>query len=196
MSQGYKKPELKNVYYDDFVSQLPSLTGKTIAITGTTSGTGYVAAKTVANKGAKVILLNRASPRAENALKQLKESCPKAELIQVECDLQDFASVRQAAKKMTTLCAKGLDVLCNNAGVMALADKGTIDGFDVQMQTNHLSHFLLTKQLMPYLQKSAAKNGEARVINHSSVARFAVKKTSSQVPRKKMAAISGAMGRE
>ncbi len=175
MSIAYKKPKLKNVYYDDFVNQLASLKGKTIAITGTTSGTGYVAAKTVASQGAKVILLNRSSERAENALKRLKESCDQAEIIPVECDLQSFASVRRAVRKIATQCTDGLDVLCNNAGVMALEDKATVDGFDVQMQTNHLSHFLLTKKLMPYLKKSASKRGEARIVNHSSIARFAVK---------------------
>lgn len=176
MSISYKKPKLKNIHYDNFVSKLSSLSGKVIVITGTTSGTGYVAAKTVAERGAKVILLNRASNRAEDSLKKLKEDCPKAELINVECDLQSFASVRQAAQKIASLCTGGIDVLCNNAGVMALTDKATGDGFDVQMQTNHLSHFLLTKELMPYLEKSAAQKADARIVNHSSVARFGVKK--------------------
>ena len=191
MNIVYKKPNLKNVYYDDFFSGLPSLKGMTIAITGTTSGTGYAAAKTVAKKGAKVILLNRKSQRAENALEQLKKSCGRTEIIQVECDLQSFVSVRQAVKKMAKLCVGGLDVLCNNAGVMALSDKATMDEFDVQMQTNHLSHFLLTKKLMPYLQKSASKKGEARIVNHSSIARFGVKKLEKRYLEKRGGNLGG-----
>lgn len=63
-------------------------------------------------------------------------------------------------------------MLCNNAGVMALSDTATKDGYDVQMQTNHLSHFLLTKELWPVLMKKSKSAGsDVRVVNHSSVAR-------------------------
>ena len=65
----------------------------------------------------------------------------------------------------------GLDVLLNNAGVMALRDEATGDGFDIQMQTNHLSHFLLTSEVLPLLELAANKNGQARVVNMTSIAR-------------------------
>ena len=58
----------------------------------------------------------------------------------------------------------------------ALKDKATIDGFDVQMQTNHLSHFLLTKLCMPLLDKASQLRNEARIVNHSSIARTQAKK--------------------
>ena len=61
----------------------------------------------------------------------------------------------------------GLDVLVNNAGVMMQPDHRTTDCFDVQMQTNHLSHFLLTKMLMPSLEMAAFSRGEARVVQHT-----------------------------
>merc|ERR1712217_47424 len=67
--------------------------------------------------------------------------------------------------------SEGVDVLCNNAGIMAVQDKATEDGCCVQMQTNHLSHFLLTAEMWPLLTKAAEKRGEARVVNHSSGAR-------------------------
>ena len=175
MSPNYKKPALNNVYYDDVVKALPTMTGKTVAITGTTSGTGSIAASTMAAKGARVILLNRTSAKADKVLATLKADMQQAEILPIECDLQNFASVREAAKKVLTLCPEGLDVLCNNAGVMALEDVATADGFDVQMQTNHLSHFLLTKELYPALEKAAELRGEARIVNHSSVARFGKK---------------------
>ena len=143
-----------------------------MAITGTTSGTGLVAAGAVARLGARVLLLNRPSPRAEAGLARLQEAHPDATFVSVDCDLQSFTSVRAAAATVRSMCPDGLDVLCNNAGVMALPDRATADGFDVQMQTNHLSHFLLTHELMETLERAAELRGEARVVNHSSVARM------------------------
>ena len=70
MNLSYKKPDLINVYYDEFLESIQSLNNLTIAITGTTSGTGYVAAQTVASKGARVILLNRKSKRASKSYKK------------------------------------------------------------------------------------------------------------------------------
>ena len=191
MNLSYKKPDLKNVYYDEFLESIQSLNNLTIAITGTTSGTGYVAAQTVASKGARVILLNRKSKRATKSYNDLKKNNPEAELFLVECDLQSFESVRKAAKEVVKLCPKGLDALCNNAGVMALKDIATSDGFDVQMQTNHLSHFLLTKELMPSLKKAADNNGESRVVNHSSISRFGVKSLETQYLEKKGGNLGG-----
>jgi len=175
MSANYKKPTLPNIQYEKVVNQIPDLTGKTIAITGTTSGTGYSAARTMAEKGARILLLNRPSSRSAAARSALEAAVPGAEFIPVDCDLQSFDSVRQAGKKVLSLVPEGLDVLCNNAGVMALEDKATEDGFDVQMQTNHLSHFLLTKILYPAMEKAVELRGEARIVNHSSVARFGKK---------------------
>lgn len=151
-----------------FKATLPSMAGKTVVITGTTSGTGRVAARTVAELGAKVLVLNRPSKRAEAGLKELTAAFPDAEIHGVQCDLQSFASVEAAAKRVGELCPEGVHVLCNNAGVMALEDKATGDGYDVQMQTNHLSHFLLTRELWPLLERAAQASGEARVVNHSS----------------------------
>ena len=124
-------------------------------------------------------------------MNDLKKNNPEAELFLVECDLQSFESVRKAAKEVVKLCPKGLDALCNNAGVMALKDIATSDGFDVQMQTNHLSHFLLTKKLMPSLKKAADNNGESRVVNHSSISRFGVKSLEAQYLEKKGGNLGG-----
>ena len=144
-----------------------NMKGKVVAITGTTSGTGYVCARELAKLGAEVLLLNRDSERSERAFAQLKEEVPQGKLVRISCDLQDFESVRKAA---TTIIEsyKQLDVLCNNAGVMALPDRATKDGYCVQMQTNCISHFLLTKELFPLLQKSP----EGRIVNHTSMARL------------------------
>lgn len=143
------------------------MTGKVVAITGTTTGTGFVCARELAKKGATVILLNRKSERSESALQQLQAAVPNATFDNVACDLQNFESVNSATETIKSKYDV-LDVLVNNAGVMALRDEATGDGYDVQIQTNVLSHFLVTKELFPLLQKSSG----ARVVNHTSMARL------------------------
>jgi NAD(P)-dependent dehydrogenase (short-subunit alcohol dehydrogenase family) len=143
------------------------MSGRVAAVTGTTSGTGYVCARELAKRGATVLLLNRASARADASLDKLRAEVPAGRFEPVVCDLQDFASVRAAIDSIRAAHDR-LDVLCNNAGVMALADVATADGYDVQMQTNCLSHFLLTKELFPLLRQS----DDARIVNHSSAARL------------------------
>jgi len=149
------------------------MSGKVVAITGCTTGTGYIAAKACAQKGATVLMLNRQSERAEKAWKSIKEEVPSAEVVMVECDLQAFKSVRKAAAEIRERYPEGIDVLCNNAGIMMMESGKGEDGFDREMTVNHLSHFLLTKELFPLLAKKAAATGEARVVNHSSEARKA-----------------------
>ena len=173
--ETYQSTLKPSIHFEELLDTLPSLTDKTIAITGTTSGTGLVAARTCGALGATVIMLNRPSDRAKNVLESLKEENHPGSFHHVDCDLQDFESVRNSVPEVQSLCESGLDVLCNNAGVMALEDKATKDGFDVQMQTNHLSHFLLTKLLFPLIEQAELKKGEARIVNHSSMARLMVK---------------------
>eukprot|EP00934_Nitzschia_sp_Nitz4_P002902 Nitzschia sp. Nitz4//scaffold60_size111251//107820//110271//NITZ4_004168-RA/size111251-snap-gene-0.200-mRNA-1//-1//CDS//3329555627//2892//frame0 len=169
---GSKPHDVETKWFPEFEKSLPELSGKTVAVTGTTSGTGYIVARTAIRKGAdNVLLLNRPSDRATKAETELKAE-PNAKNVEtIPCDLQDFGSVKNAA---ATIKSKydSVDVLCNNAGVMALEDKATKDGYDVQIQTNHLSHFLLTKELYPLLQKAAELRGSARIANHTSSARY------------------------
>lgn len=165
-----QRPHPPTRLYPAYVAGLPRLEGRTVAITGCTSGTGQVLAGTVGALGARVLLLNRPSARAEAACAALIDQGFDA--TPVPCDLQSFAQVREAVERLRTLCPDGLDVLVNNAGVMALDDVATVDGCDVQMQTNHLSHFLLTSGVWPLLTKAADARGEARVVNHSSGARL------------------------
>lgn len=84
----------------------------------------------------------------------------------------DFESVQTAGDSVVAKYGgSGIHVLCCNAGIMAFADEATKNGYDVQMQTNHLSHFLLTSILFPLLEKGAEAGGQARIVNHSSLAR-------------------------
>ncbi|CAE7299155.1 RDH12 [Symbiodinium sp. CCMP2456] len=160
--------------YQEYKACLPPMQGKVVAITGCTSGTGLVLARTLAQAGAEVIMLNRSSKRADDALKDVQALTSQVTFI--ECDLMSFASVRKAATELNQrLASKGLDVLCNNAGVSTQPDQATVDGYDPQMQTNHLSHFLLTQKVWPLLLKAADLRGESRVVNHSSGYRHAHK---------------------
>ena len=150
-----------------------SLNNKIVAITGTTSGTGFHAAKAVLDHGGVVLLLNRSSDRLQNMLKTLYNQYNKKYIISIECDLTSFDSVIKAANSINTICSKyGLYALCNNAGIMLYDNILTEDGFDIQIQTNHLSHFLLTKLVFKSLKLSCTVNGSARIINHTSVARL------------------------
>ena len=162
--------KFETVWYNDFKKTLPKVDGKVFVISGTTSGTGYVAAITAAELGGEVVLLNRPSERATTALEKLKENVPSGTFVSIDCDLQNFESVRKAAAELKQKYnnSDGIYCVCWNAGIMATPDKATVDGYDEQMQTNHLSHFLLTAELYPLLEQYAAKNGDARIVNHSS----------------------------
>jgi len=167
---------VQSVEFPSWVARIPSQSGKIVVVTGCTTGTGYVFARTAALKGATVVMLNRESDRQKKLAKELADECPDAEannrLVHIPCDLMSFDSVRSASAAVKQRFAEtGVDVLCNNAGVMALKDEATPDGYDVQMQTNHLSHFLLTCQLFPLLRTAAEQRGDACVVNHSSLAR-------------------------
>ena len=160
--------QVETLHLDEVIkNHSQDMTGKVVAITGTTSGTGFVCAREVAKKGATVILLNRKSERAERSYNQLVESVPGGRFDLVYCDLQSFESVRTAMDAIRSKY-EVIDVLVNNAGVMALPDQATGDGYDVQMQTNVIAHFLITKELFPLLRKSE----EARIVNHTSMARL------------------------
>jgi len=160
--------EIKTLHLEEVLNNhAQDMTNKVVAITGTTSGTGFICAREVAKKGATVILLNRKSERSEQAHKLLLEYLPEGKFDPIDCDLQSFESVLSAMETIRSKYAV-VDVLVNNAGVMALKDQTTKDGYDVQMQTNVISHFLITRELFPLLRKSE----EARIVNHTSMARL------------------------
>lgn len=158
----------KTLHLDKIIeNHTQDMTNKVAVITGTTSGTGFVCAREIAKLGGTVLLLNRESERSAASFKLLKKEVPEGKLFTITCDLQVFESVRNAIAEIKSTYDV-IDVLCNNAGVMALKDQATKDGYDIQMQTNCLSHFLLTKELFPLLKNSRA----SRVVNHSSMARL------------------------
>lgn len=121
-------PPITSAYFAKQTASLPSLAGKTVAVTGCTTGTGYSLAKLALEKGGSVVMLNRQSPRAVKAAADL---AALGKVKHIDCDLSSFTSVREAAKTLReTLDATGLDIICCNAGVMALEDAPTVDGFE------------------------------------------------------------------
>jgi NAD(P)-dependent dehydrogenase (short-subunit alcohol dehydrogenase family) len=147
------------------VTDVPSLDGKTAVITGANSGIGFEAATMLAARGARVILACRDRSRGKEAVERLLARVPRADAELAPLDLASLASVRTFTDG---LCARfdGLDLLVNNAGIMAIPRRETADGFEMQIGTNHLGHFALTARLWPLLRARA----DARVVNVSSMA--------------------------
>jgi len=131
-------------------NDVPDLSGKVIVVTGGNSGIGYEAALQFARKRARVVLACRDLGKARIAVDQIKAASPDAELDAMQLDLANLASVRGFADAFHIQHRK-LDVLCNNAGVMALPYRQTVDGFEMQFGTNHLGHFALTALLLDRL---------------------------------------------
>ncbi len=144
---------------------MADLSGKTIVVTGGNSGIGYEAALEFARKRADVIIACRDLGKARTAAAQISASSPGARVEVMELDLSNLASVRSFADAFHR-GRPALHVLCNNAGVMAIPYRQTVDGFEMQFGTNHLGHFALTGLL---LDRLLATDG-ARVVNVSSSA--------------------------
>jgi dehydrogenase/reductase SDR family member 12 len=144
-------------------SDLQSMDGKVVLVTGATSGLGLAAAEGFARLGAAIWLPARSEQRGERARTQIMASSPDSDVRVGLCDLSDLESVRAFAKRLGEETGR-LDVLVNNAG--ALAGERTLwaDGIELTFATNVLGPFLLTNLLVPLLEKSKP----ARIINVSS----------------------------
>lgn len=146
---------------------IPEQRGRVIAITGASSGIGRVAAEVLAQRGARLLLLNRDEQASQRFVALLRDQGGYAE--HVTLDLDDLSSVREAARVVLER-REPLHVLINNAGAAGRRDL-TRQGFEAAFGVNHLGHFLLTSLLMPKLLEQPA----ARVVNVSSVAHYAAK---------------------
>eukprot|EP00835_Amoeboradix_gromovi_P004272 NODE_323_length_10965_cov_0.441561.p4 type:complete len:316 gc:universal NODE_323_length_10965_cov_0.441561:4494-5441(+) len=145
---------------------IPNLKGKVVVVTGANSGIGYQTALELARKEATVWMGCRDEKRAETAIALLKLSVPNADIIFGKLDLSDLSSIKEFAKLVSAKSSK-IDILINNAGIMALPERTlTKDGFEMQMGTNHMGHYALTGLLMPLILKS----DKARIVNVSSSA--------------------------
>ncbi|PAZ09666.1 short-chain dehydrogenase [Streptomyces sp. SA15] len=140
---------------------IPDQSGRVAVVTGANSGIGYVAARELARKGARVVLACRSEARGAAARGRMVVEVRGAEVDLALLDLGDLGSVRQFA---ATFPEGRLDLLVNNAGVMALPYGTTADGFETQFGVNHLGHFALTGLLLPTLLATPG----ARVVTVSS----------------------------
>ena len=143
------------------------LTGKTVFITGANSGLGQESARAMAAKGATVILAGRDTGKLDAAVEAIRGEVPSAQLETIVCDLASLDSARACGAKARERFDR-IDLLINNAGVMACPLGHTADGFEMQFGTNHLGHFALTMGLMPLLLKGAGTQGSGRIVNLSS----------------------------
>lgn len=150
---------------------IPSLKGKVILVTGGNSGLGKQSIIELAAHGPALIwLCARGEGRAQAAVDDVRKLVPDTDIKALDLDLASFESVKNAARRVVAESDR-LDVLMLNAGIMATPTGLTTEGYELQFGTNHVGHALLTKLLLPLLQKTAEQPGsDVRVIVLSSVA--------------------------
>ncbi len=156
---------------------MPDLHGKVAVVTGANGGLGLASAKALAGKGAHVVMAARDQTKAAAALAEIVATHPAASVEIVELDLASLASVESAADAITASLER-LDILMCNAGVMALPQGTTEDGFDTQMGINVLGHWVLISKLLPLIVATAG----ARVVTLSSTAQHLAKRIDPNDP--------------
>ena len=144
---------------------MADMTGKTVVITGASSGIGKETAVALARAGARVVITARDRSRGEQALAEIHRGSGNDSAQLVVFDLANMASVREGAKAILSKCDR-IDVLINNAGVVLSDRRVTIDQYETQFATNHLGPFLLTELLLDLIKQSAP----ARIVNVASTA--------------------------
>jgi NAD(P)-dependent dehydrogenase (short-subunit alcohol dehydrogenase family) len=145
---------------------IPDLSGRTAVVTGANGGLGLQTSLALAGAGAHVVLAARDPSKTTAAVARIAERYPAASLEVVELDLGDLSVVQAAAEKVLA-GHEQVDMLVNNAGVMAMPQRETADGFEMQFGINHLGHWAFTAHLLPALLAAPA----ARVVTVTSTAR-------------------------
>jgi NAD(P)-dependent dehydrogenase (short-subunit alcohol dehydrogenase family) len=143
--------------------EMPDFTGRVVMVTGANSGIGFEAVRAFVRRGARVVMACRNTEKAEAARALLQEVQPEAEIDIRHLDVGSLSSVRQCAEEIERSYER-LDVLLNNAGIMAVPYGTTEDGFERQLGVNHLGHFALTVRLLPLLRSTSG----SRVVTVSS----------------------------
>jgi NAD(P)-dependent dehydrogenase (short-subunit alcohol dehydrogenase family) len=147
-------------------SDVPDQSGRTAVITGANSGLGLETARVLASRGARVVMACRDPAKAASASARVAAAAGADASVEVaELDLADLSSVRRFAQAFGRTNER-LDLLINNAGVMAIPERRTVDGFEMQLGTNHLGHFALTGLLLDRLLATPG----SRVVNVASTA--------------------------
>lgn len=146
-------------------ADIPDQRGRTAVVTGANGGLGLVTARDLAAKGAHVVMAVRNQKKAADAVEQIRAAVPDASLELVSLDLSSQASVKDAAGQILAAHDR-IDLLINNAGVMAIAETRTADGFEMQFAVDHLGHWTLTALLLPALLRTPG----SRVVTVTSTA--------------------------
>ncbi|ORY76587.1 hypothetical protein BCR37DRAFT_406077 [Protomyces lactucae-debilis] len=173
--------------YKFTTSKMPSQTGKVVIVTGANTGIGYETALENALRGAKVYIGARSEARAQKAISRIRARNPSGTVEWLKLDLQDLSSVQAAAKAFSDKEGR-LDVLYNNAGIMAVPYELTKDGIESQFQTNHLGPFLFTNLLLPKLQNSK----DPRIVVTASAAHITF--TATKESYSSLEAVNGDLG--
>jgi NAD(P)-dependent dehydrogenase (short-subunit alcohol dehydrogenase family) len=147
----------------DEVLEGKDLSGTSVFITGANSGLGQETARALASKGAHVIMAGRDQDKLDAAAAAIRADVPDPQLDTITVDLGSLENIRASTSRARQRFAK-IDILINNAGVMATPFTHTADGFEMQFGTNHLGHFALTAELMPLIERGTTK----RIVNLSS----------------------------
>jgi protochlorophyllide reductase len=145
-------------------ADIPDLRGKVAVVTGANAGLGYEITRGLTHAGARVIMACRNRDKANAAANEIRSGSPAGTLEFGELDLADLASVTRFAEDLGSRTDR-LDILGNNAGLMALDQSRTVDGFEMQFGVNHLGHFALTGRVLPLLLATPG----SRVVAMSSV---------------------------
>lgn len=145
------------------LGDIPDQAGRRVVVTGANSGLGRVTSLELARRGAHVTLACRDTVKGQWAADQIRFAVPQAQLDVSALDLADLGSVERFGERFATRYDR-LDLLVNNAGVMATPKRLTADGFELQFGTNHLGHFALTAHLLDRLLAAPA----GRVVTVSS----------------------------
>ena len=152
-------------------ADIPDQTGRVAVVTGANGGLGLETARALAVKGAHVVMAVRDQAKAAAAEADIRRTAPDASLEIVPVDLGDQSSVKAATATITG-AHPAVDLLVNNAGVMAMPERKTADGYEMQLGVNHLGHWTFTAGLLPALLRSAADRRQPRVVTVTSMARF------------------------
>jgi NAD(P)-dependent dehydrogenase (short-subunit alcohol dehydrogenase family) len=164
------------------LADVPDQTGRTIIVTGPSpGGLGYFTSLELARRGARVVLAGRNPKKVAETADDIRREVPAAQLESLVLDLSSFASVREAASACEAFGP--IDVLVNNAGVMAIPPSKTDDGLDLQLQTNFYGPFLFTGLVLPQLSAS----GHGLVVSISSVFHKLTRTVPPAPPRKQWA---------
>jgi NAD(P)-dependent dehydrogenase (short-subunit alcohol dehydrogenase family) len=138
--------------------RIGDLNDKTYVITGTTSGTGFEAARILLSKGAKVVMLNRNPKKAEETINTLKQKLGNnIDVLNIQMDLAEQTSVRKAAQGVLDKIERIDTLICNAAIAQVPTRKLTVDGFESQLGVNHYGHFTLQGLLFPLIEKSKGR---------------------------------------